>query len=144
MRIHGRERGADDVESAIPKLDSSSSPRLAAGAKDCRNAASSCIASASGTTRLVSLDVFRGLTVVLMILVDNAGGFFPSINHSPWNGLTLADFVMPFFLFMVGVSLGLAYKNLTCRGAASKKSNDQSPKAFMPGCFSPRWLFSWY
>lgn len=46
----------------------------------------------------------------LMILVDDAGGVLPAINHSPWNGLTLADVVMPFFLFMVGVSLGLTYK----------------------------------
>ncbi|KAG6781316.1 hypothetical protein POTOM_014210 [Populus tomentosa] len=60
--------------------------------------------------RLVSLDVFRGLTVALMILVDDAGGVLPAINHSPWNGLTLADVVMPFFLFMVGASLGLTYK----------------------------------
>ena len=45
-----------------------------------------------------------------MILVDDAGGILPAINHSPWNGATLADFVMPFFLFIVGVSLGLTYK----------------------------------
>lgn len=45
-----------------------------------------------------------------MILVDDAGGFFPAINHSPWNGVTIADFVMPFFLFIVGVALTLAYK----------------------------------
>jgi predicted acyltransferase len=46
----------------------------------------------------------------LMILVDDAGGILPAINHSPWNGLTLADFVMPFFLFIVGISLALTYK----------------------------------
>lgn len=45
-----------------------------------------------------------------MIFVDDAGGVLPAINHSPWNGLTLADFVMPFFLFIVGVSLSLTYK----------------------------------
>lgn len=45
-----------------------------------------------------------------MILVDNAGGVWPSINHSPWTGITLADFVMPFFLFIVGVALALTYK----------------------------------
>ena len=45
-----------------------------------------------------------------MVFVDDAGGVFPSINHSPWNGVTLADFVMPFFLFIVGVALVLAYK----------------------------------
>ncbi|EOA12300.1 hypothetical protein CARUB_v10007979mg, partial [Capsella rubella] len=60
--------------------------------------------------RLVSLDVFRGLTVALMILVDDVGGILPAINHSPWDGITLADFVMPFFLFIVGVSLAFAYK----------------------------------
>jgi predicted acyltransferase len=36
-----------------------------------------------------------------MIFVDNLGGWFPPINHSDWNYVTLADFVMPFFLFMV-------------------------------------------
>ncbi|KAK8497553.1 hypothetical protein V6N11_059672 [Hibiscus sabdariffa] len=60
--------------------------------------------------RLLSLDVFRGLTVALMILVDDAGGAFPSINHAPWFGVTIADFVMPFFLFGVGVSISLVFK----------------------------------
>ncbi|KAI3857432.1 hypothetical protein MKW92_051080 [Papaver armeniacum] len=72
--------------------------------------------------RLVSLDVFRGLTVALMVLVDDAGGIFPAINHSPWNGVTLADFVMPFFLFIVGVALGLTYKKVPCRVDATKKA----------------------
>lgn len=45
-----------------------------------------------------------------MILVDDVGKAFPSINHSPWFGVTLADFVMPFFLFGVGVSVGLVFK----------------------------------
>lgn len=47
-----------------------------------------------------------------MIIVDDAGGFIPALNHSPWDGLTIADFVMPFFLFIVGVALTLAYKVL--------------------------------
>lgn len=47
-----------------------------------------------------------------MIIVDDFGGIFPAINHSPWDGATLADFVMPFFLFIVGVALALAYKVL--------------------------------
>lgn len=46
----------------------------------------------------------------LMIFVDYAGAFLPAINHSPWNGITLADVVMPFFLFIVGVALALTYK----------------------------------
>lgn len=45
-----------------------------------------------------------------MIIVDDAGSFLPAMNHSPWEGVTIADFVMPFFLFIVGVALALAYK----------------------------------
>lgn len=45
-----------------------------------------------------------------MILVDDAGGAYEKIDHSPWNGCTLADFVMPFFLFIVGVAIALALK----------------------------------
>ena len=46
----------------------------------------------------------------LMIIVDDAGAFITALNHSPWDGVTVADFVMPFFLFIVGVALALAYK----------------------------------
>lgn len=45
-----------------------------------------------------------------MILVDDAGGDWPVIAHAPWEGCNLADFVMPFFLFIVGVSIALAFK----------------------------------
>ncbi|QHN86143.1 Heparan-alpha-glucosaminide N-acetyltransferase [Arachis hypogaea] len=62
------------------------------------------------TKRVATLDAFRGLTIVLMILVDDAGGAYPRIDHSPWDGCTLADFVMPFFLFIVGVAIALALK----------------------------------
>ncbi|KAK9281243.1 hypothetical protein L1049_004139 [Liquidambar formosana] len=83
--------------------------------------------------RLVSLDVFRGLTVALMILVDDAGGAFPSINHSPWFGVTLADFVMPFFLFGVGVSIGLVFKNVSSKPSATKKVILRTVKLFLLG-----------
>lgn len=85
--------------------------------------------------RLVSLDVFRGFTVALMILVDDAGGLIPALNHSPWNGLTIADFVMPFFLFIVGVSLGLAYKKLSCKVVASRKASLRALKLLALGLF---------
>jgi len=57
--------------------------------------------------RLVSLDFFRGLTIWFMMLVNNSGGSYDILEHAPWNGLTIADFVMPFFLFIVGVSIAL-------------------------------------
>ncbi|WVZ06003.1 hypothetical protein V8G54_019349 [Vigna mungo] len=73
------------------------------------------------TKRVATLDAFRGLTIVLMILVDDAGEAYPRIDHSPWNGCTLADFVMPFFLFIVGVAIALALKRIPKKRDAVKK-----------------------
>ncbi|KAM1758671.1 hypothetical protein ACFX11_007779 [Malus domestica] len=64
----------------------------------------------SKSKRLASLDIFRGLTVSLMILVDDASEEWLVIGHAPWNGYNLADFVMPFFLFIVGMSIALSLK----------------------------------
>lgn len=83
--------------------------------------------------RLKSLDVFRGLTVALMILVDDAGGILPTINHSPWNGVTIADFVMPFFLFIVGVALALVYKNVSDKVVTTQKAILRTTKIFVLG-----------
>ncbi|XP_065860380.1 uncharacterized protein [Euphorbia lathyris] len=85
--------------------------------------------------RLKSLDVFRGLTVALMILVDDAGGAFPSINHSPWFGVTLADFVMPFFLFGVGISIALVFKKVSSKSMATQKVILRTIKLFLLGVF---------
>ncbi|XP_038997406.1 heparan-alpha-glucosaminide N-acetyltransferase-like [Hibiscus syriacus] len=85
--------------------------------------------------RLVSLDVFRGLTIVLMILVDDVGGLLPAINHSPWDGLTFADYIMPFFLFIVGVSIGLTYKRVSCRVTATRKAILRALKLLILGLF---------
>ncbi|KAK7258912.1 hypothetical protein RIF29_24501 [Crotalaria pallida] len=71
--------------------------------------------------RVASLDIFRGLTVALMILVDDAGGQWPVIAHAPWNGCKLADFVMPFFLFIVGMAIPLSLKRIPNRLIAVKR-----------------------
>ena len=61
------------------------------------------------TARLQSLDIVRGLTVAGMILVNNGyGGSFPMLQHASWNGLSVSDFVFPFFLYIMGVSLYLS------------------------------------
>ncbi|KAL6842921.1 hypothetical protein ACP4OV_027234 [Aristida adscensionis] len=83
--------------------------------------------------RLVSLDVFRGITVALMIIVDDVGGLVPAISHSPWDGVTLADFVFPFFLFMVGVSLAFAYKRVPNKALATRKAVVRGAKLFFIG-----------
>ncbi|CAN6468317.1 unnamed protein product [Victoria cruziana] len=89
--------------------------------------------ASSGSRRLASLDVFRGLTVALMILVDGAGGAFPCVNHSPWFGITLPDVVMPFFLFIVGLSAGLVFKNVSNKAAATQKVVVRFIKLFLLG-----------
>ncbi len=61
--------------------------------------------------RLKSLDIMRGLTVVLMILVNNGGEHnYSFLVHSKWNGLTPCDLVFPFFLFMMGMSTYLSLR----------------------------------
>jgi predicted acyltransferase len=71
--------------------------------------------------RLISLDVLRGMTVAVMILVNNAGDgavSYAQLRHSVWNGCTLTDVVFPLFLFMVGASIALAFSARLERGAA--------------------------
>ncbi|GAA3917571.1 acyltransferase family protein [Hymenobacter algoricola] len=66
------------------------------------------LAEASQPGRLVSLDVFRGLTVMAMILVNNPGDWghiYPPLEHAAWHGCTPTDLIFPFFLFIVGVSI---------------------------------------
>jgi len=66
----------------------------------------------AGAGRLFSLDVFRGLTVALMIIVNNGNGpSFSQLEHSAWNGWTLTDLVFPFFLFITGVSLTFSFSS---------------------------------
>ncbi|PWA93080.1 heparan-alpha-glucosaminide N-acetyltransferase [Artemisia annua] len=55
----------------------------------------------------------------LMILVDDAGGEWPVIGHAPWNGCSLADFLMPSFLLIVGMAIALALKIMKYCGQIS-------------------------
>src|SRR5581483_9631643 len=71
--------------------------------------------------RLVSLDLFRGITIAGMILVNNAGdepsSYWP-LRHSQWNGWTPTDLVFPFFLFIVGVAMAFSFRSRLDRGAS--------------------------
>lgn len=62
--------------------------------------------------RYISLDILRGLTVALMIIVNNPGSWtciFPPLRHASWDGCTPTDLVFPFFLFCVGTSMAFAF-----------------------------------
>ncbi|MBX9927939.1 MAG: DUF5009 domain-containing protein [Gemmatimonadaceae bacterium] len=61
--------------------------------------------------RLVALDVFRGMTVASMLLVNNPGSWgaiYPPLEHASWNGWTATDLIFPFFLFIAGVTTHLS------------------------------------
>jgi predicted acyltransferase len=88
-------------------------------------------------TRVVSLDAFRGFNIMLMIFVDNVGSYFPIIDHSPWNGVALADLVMPWFDFMVGVSIALSFN----RFVTPTISNDQHSSRRFEGFKKAIWRF---
>ncbi len=73
--------------------------------------------------RLVSLDFFRGLTIALMIIVNSPGSWsdvYAPLLHADWHGLTPTDCVFPFFLFIVGVSIALAYSKKKAGGEISR------------------------
>ncbi|XP_060096966.1 heparan-alpha-glucosaminide N-acetyltransferase-like [Heteronotia binoei] len=80
-----------------------------------------CPRPAAETTkrrRLLSLDTFRGLSLTLMIFVNYGGGGYWFFEHAAWNGLTVADLVMPWFVFIIGTSVALAFHAMTKRGVS--------------------------
>ena len=63
--------------------------------------------------RLLSLDVMRGITITAMVLVNNPGSWsyvYSPMGHAAWDGWTPTDLIFPFFLFMVGISIVLAFE----------------------------------
>jgi predicted acyltransferase len=73
----------------------------------------------TGRERLVSLDVFRGITVAGMLLVNDPGtwgAIYPPLEHAPWHGWTPTDLIFPFFLFIVGITTQLSIDARRARG----------------------------
>ncbi|KAH9101793.1 hypothetical protein LEN26_014097 [Aphanomyces euteiches] len=60
-------------------------------------------------SRVESLDVFRGITIVTMIFVNYGGGGYWLFNHSTWNGITIADLVFPWFAWTMGMSMSIGF-----------------------------------
>jgi predicted acyltransferase len=78
--------------------------------------------------RLLSLDVFRGLTIAGMLLVNNPGtwsSIYPPLEHATWNGWTPTDLIFPFFLFIAGVTTHLSLTARRARGDDEKAIRHQ-------------------
>ena len=74
--------------------------------------------------RLAALDVFRGLTIAGMLLVNNPGSWgaiFAPLRHAEWHGWTPTDLVFPFFLFIVGITTHLSLESRRARGATDRE-----------------------
>jgi predicted acyltransferase len=90
--------------------------------------------------RYYSLDVFRGATVALMILVNNPGSWaniFGPLKHAPWHGATPTDLVFPFFLFAVGNAMAFVMPRFEQAGPAVfwKKVIKRTVLIFVIGLF---------
>ena len=74
---------------------------------------------ASASARLISLDVFRGMTIAAMILVNDPGtwsAIYAPLAHAEWNGWTHTDLIFPFFLFIAGVSMAMSFTSRLAKG----------------------------
>ena len=65
--------------------------------------------------RLLSLDFFRGITIIAMIIVNSPGSWsyvYAPLRHAEWHGATPTDLIFPFFLFIIGVSISLSFHKI--------------------------------
>ena len=96
--------------------------------------------------RLLSLDILRGLTIILMIIVNDPGSWshvYDPLLHAEWNGITPTDYIFPCFLFIVGISIVLSMKKQQDQGKSSteliKKVLWRSLKIYAVGIFLWLW-----
>ncbi|HEY0162393.1 MAG TPA: heparan-alpha-glucosaminide N-acetyltransferase domain-containing protein [Edaphobacter sp.] len=76
------------------------------------------------SSRVLSIDVLRGITIAFMILVNDAGDgkhVYTQLEHAEWNGWTLTDLVFPTFLFIVGISIILSIHARLQKGASRRE-----------------------
>jgi predicted acyltransferase len=88
--------------------------------------------------RLISLDVFRGLTILLMTIVNNPGSWatvYPPLLHSEWHGCTPTDLVFPFFIFIMGVAVSFAMPTKTYDKTTFNKIFTRSLRMICLGIF---------
>jgi predicted acyltransferase len=96
----------------------------------------------TGPSRLISLDAFRGFTIAAMVMVNYPGNWdhvYAPLLHVDWHGITPTDLIFPFFIFIVGISVVLAYNKRLQAGLPRKemygKIITRSLKIFGVGIF---------
>jgi len=112
----------------------------AAGAAAAAAAAASSGNKPRSSGRIHSIDTFRGISLALMIFVNYGGGGYDAFfDHSRWNGLTVADLLFPWFTFLSGVSMAIAFASERRRGSTpvqqARRVLWRSAKLYMLGCF---------
>jgi predicted acyltransferase len=88
--------------------------------------------------RLISLDVFRGFTILLMTIVNNPGSWdhiYPPLEHAEWNGCTPTDLVFPFFIFIMAAAISFAMPSKQFDGATFNKTTIRALRIFCLGLF---------
>lgn len=76
----------------------------------------------SEKTRMKSVDVFRGYSLAVVIFANYGAGGYSSLDHAVWNGLNLADTVFPCFIFILGVSIPLAFRSIANKAAKTDET----------------------
>lgn len=99
--------------------------------------------------RLLALDVFRGLTITAMVLVNNPGSWsyvYPPMLHAQWHGWTPTDLIFPFFVFIVGVSIAIVMNREMAKGTNKlsliKNASVRAAKLFGLGLFLALFYFN--
>jgi len=88
--------------------------------------------------RLISLDTFRGFTILLMTIVNNPGSWdhiYPPLEHAEWNGCTPTDLVFPFFIFIMAVAISFAMPTKQLDSATFNKTTIRALRIFCLGLF---------
>ena len=108
-------------------MSTAAAPRMTSTRYDATTSTVAAISPAR--ERLLSLDVFRGITVAGMLLVNNPGtwsAIFPPLEHAEWNGWTPTDLIFPFFLFIVGITthLSMSARSASLTGVADTSQRE--------------------
>jgi hypothetical protein len=123
-----------------PQTQAASERSFGSGSKHAQESVVSATTGApKKSPRLQSLDTLRGVALFFMIFVNYGGGGYWFLEHADWDGLTVADLLFPWFMWMMGVSMALSFEAQRKAGVSKrdmwKKISIRSFKLFAIGMF---------